>query len=220
MARNVHRVLSRSLVEALPGACIEAQSLPLCPELTLYLLNADFPQHELPPELALKLMDEPLYWTFCWASGQVLARWLLDNPALVRAKRVLDFGCGSGVAGIAAAVAGARQVLACDLDALALEAAHENALLNGVAIELAPDFDAIEGEIDVVLVADVLYDRGNLRWLSVLLERASTVLLADSRLPDVEDNRYRLLETAEASTLPDLDESPEFRHVRLYRADH
>lgn len=220
MARNIHPALSQSLAEALPGACIEAQSLPLCPELTLYLLNADFPQHELPPELALKLMDEPLYWTFCWASGQVLARWLLDNPALVRAKRVLDFGCGSGVAGIAAAVAGARQVVACDLDTLALEAARENALLNGVAIEMAPDFDAIEGEIDVVLVADVLYDRGNLRWLSVLLQRASSVLLADSRLPDVEDPRYRLLGTAEASTLPDLDESPEFRHVRLYRADH
>jgi len=220
VARNIHPALSQSLAEALPGACIEAQSLPLCPELTLYLLNADFPQHELPPELALKLMDEPLYWTFCWASGQVLARWLLDNPALVRAKRVLDFGCGSGVAGIAAAVAGARQVVACDLDTLALEAARENALLNGVAIEMAPDFDAIEGEIDVVLVADVLYDRGNLRWLSVLLQRASSVLLADSRLPDVEDPRYRLLGTAEASTLPDLDESPEFRHVRLYRADH
>ncbi|MEE9282240.1 MAG: 50S ribosomal protein L11 methyltransferase, partial [Myxococcota bacterium] len=71
-----------------------------------------------------------------WAGGQVLARWLLDHPAAVRGKRVLDFGCGSGVVAIAAALAGAASVVACDTDGAALEACRENAVLNGVRLEL------------------------------------------------------------------------------------
>jgi predicted nicotinamide N-methyase len=42
-------------------------------------------------------MQEPLYWVFCWASGQAMARYMMDNPQLIKGKRVLDFGCGSGV---------------------------------------------------------------------------------------------------------------------------
>ena len=148
----------------------------------------------------------------------MLARWLLDHAALVRGKRVVDFGCGSGVAGIAAARAGADTVIGCDLDPQALAATAANARLNGVTLELAEDFDAIDGAVDVILVADVLYDRGNLPWLSRFAERAGVVVMADSRLPDFEHEDYRLLLRAEASTLPDLDESPEFRRVRLHVA--
>ena len=210
--------LTGLLSQSLPGARIEAQALPLCPQLRLYLLNPDYPQHALPPELALRLMEQPLYWTFCWASGQVLARWLLANPAVVRGRRVVDFGCGSGVAGIAAALARAASVTGGDLDPQALEATAANARLNGVSLDLAGDFDAIAGAVDVILVADVLYDRGNLPWLSRFTRRAPVVVMADSRLPDFDHPDYRLLEQSEASTLPDLDESPEFRHVRLYLA--
>ena len=220
MAGTVEPALTAYLAESLPGARIEAQVVDQCPELQLYLLNPDYPQHELPPELALRLMDQPLYWSFCWASGQVLARWLLDHAALVRGERVVDFGCGSGVTGIAAARAGASTVIGCDLDPQALAATAANAQLNGVRLDLADDFDAIDGEVDVILVADVLYDRGNLPWLSRFAERAPVVVMADSRLPDFEHPDYRLLLQAEASTLPDLDESPEFRRVRLYVAGH
>ena len=220
MSGDVEPALTALLSETLPGARIEAQTLPLYPALQLYLLNADYPQHALPPELALRLMDQPLYWTFCWASGQVLARWLLEYPAVVRGKRVVDFGCGSGVAGIAAALAGADRVIGCDLDAQALAATAANARLNGVALDLADDFEAIDGDNDVILVADVLYDRGNLPWLSRFSGRSPVVVMADSRLPDFEHPDYRLLAESEASTLPDLDESPEFRRVRLYCAGH
>ena len=220
MSGDIEPELTALLSESLPGARIEAQALPLYPSLRLYLLNADYPQHALPPELALRLMDQPLYWTFCWASGQVLARWLLENPAAVRGKRVVDFGCGSGVAGIAAALAGADTVVGCDLDAQALAATAANARLNGVALDLSDDFETIGGDIDVILVADVLYDRGNLPWLSRFSERSAVVLMADSRLPDFQHRDYRLLAESEASTLPDLDESPEFRNVRLYCAGH
>jgi hypothetical protein len=61
------------------------------------LLNADYPQGSLNSQKVQRVMDNPLYWAFCWASGQVLAEFLLAYPHWVAGKRVLDFGCGSGV---------------------------------------------------------------------------------------------------------------------------
>jgi len=48
-------------------------------------------------------------------------------------EEVLDYGCGSGILGIAAALLGARGVYAVDIDPQALRATRENALRNGVA---------------------------------------------------------------------------------------
>ena len=155
---------------------------------------------------------------FCWASGQVLARFLRDDPAWVAGKRVLDFGCGSGVVAIAAALAGAREVIACDIDPLALTATRRNAGLNAVDITLASNYFDVEGEVDVIIVADVLYDRENFVWLQRFVERAGTVLIADSRVKDFNYPPYVQLARREACTLPDLDESQEFRDVRIYHA--
>ena len=210
--------LTQCLSAALPGARIESMPLPLSPEISLYLLNSDYPQHQLLPEQMLYLMENPLYWTFCWASGQVLARHLLQNPELVRGLSVLDFGCGSGVVGIAAALAGAQRVIACDIDPLALRAAARNAALNGVDLNLVADFADAAGDIDLIIVADVLYDIENLPWLQRFLSRAPSVLMADSRIKDFNMHPYRRVKQCEASTLPDLDESPEFRQVSIYLA--
>ena len=165
------------------------------------------------------IMDNPLYWVFCWASGQVLAKFLLDDPQWVRGKRVLDFGCGSGVAAIAAALAGAEEVIACDIDPLALSAAAMNADLNGVGLTLADDYDAVNGPVDLILVADVLYDRGNFPWLERFLNRADKVLVADSRVKDFDHPPYREIARRQSCTWPDLDESAEFRNVRVYLAE-
>src|SRR4051794_13665623 len=54
---------------------------------------------------------DPPYWAYPWGGGIVLARHLLDHPQKVRGARVLDLGCGGGVVGIAAALAGAKSVL-------------------------------------------------------------------------------------------------------------
>ena len=64
----------------------------------------------------------PPYWAFAWAGGQALARYVLDHPGLVAGKRVLDFGAGSGLVGLAAAKMGARHVIAADIDPLAIAA--------------------------------------------------------------------------------------------------
>src|SRR6516225_6640498 len=78
--------------------------------------------------------DAPPFWAFPWAGGQALARYILDNPAIVASRRVLDAASGSGLVAIAAAKAGAASVVAGDIDANALAAIAINAQANGAAV--------------------------------------------------------------------------------------
>ncbi|RLQ22763.1 methyltransferase domain-containing protein [Seongchinamella sediminis] len=211
--------LQSALAAIIPGGELATMTLPDVPEMQLLLLSPDYPRGNLSAAEMQRIMDNPLYWVFCWASGQVLARYLLDNPARVRGRRVLDFGCGSGVVAIAAALAGAREVIACDIDPLALAATGVNARLNGVELSLSDDYFAVSGELDIIIVADVLYDRENLPWLQRFAARAPQVLVADSRVKDFDYPPYRALSRRDSCTLPDLDESVEFRDVRIYLAD-
>jgi len=208
--------LGEALRHILPDARLEEIALPATPAVRLLLLEGNYPQGELSPEAVQRVMDNPLYWVFCWASGQVLARFLLEQPDRVRGRRVLDFGCGSGVVAIAAALAGAREVIACDIDPLALAATRSNARRNGVTVTITDDFFGIEGDIDLIIVADVLYDRTNFAWLQRFIERADRVLIADSRVKDFDHPPYRQVARHSSCTLPDLDESAEFRDVRIY----
>lgn len=188
-----------------------------CPDIELCLFDPACLEHPLSYDEAQAVVAEPAYWSFCWASGQVMASWLLENPEWVRGRRVLDFGAGSGVVAIAAAKAGAREVLAADLDATALLATVINAARNGV--EVRPVSDWWEGEApEVLLAADVLYDPENRPMLADFQARAASVLMADSRLSDLGNDDYRLLTTIEARTWPDLQEFEEFNRVRLYHA--
>lgn len=212
----MHPGLTRRLRQVLPTARVELAALPDVPELQLYLLNADFSNAALTPEEISAVLDYPAYWIFCWASGQVLARHLLDHPHWVRGRCVLDFGCGSGVAAIAAAKAGAARVIACDLDPDARLATATNARLNGVTVELADDFETVDATVDLILAADVLYDRSNLVWLDRFLHKAPQVLLADSRIKDLHAPGYRWLDRRTSTTWPDLDEFDDFRHVNFY----
>lgn len=200
----------------LPRAHVRSTPLPDVPELRLWLLNTDFCSASLSVEEIQAAMDYPAYWAFCWASGQVLARYLLDNQKTVHGKTVLDFGCGSGVAAIAAAKAGAARVIACDLDPDARLATELNARLNGVELHLAADFWQVREPIDLILAADVLYDRANMAWLPRFLEHADTALVADSRVRDFSVPNYHRVGGGRSCTWPDLDEDDQFRQVSLY----
>ncbi len=145
-----------------------------------------------------------------------MAQYLLQNRQWVRGKRVLDFGSGSRVVAIAAAMAGAATVYACDIDPDAVLATRCNVQRNQVDVSVFSDFNDIIGEVDLIIVADVLYDRANLPWLSRFLERAPDVLVADSRIKDFSCPGYSLLATMDGTTVPDLDEFDEFKTVRLY----
>lgn len=199
----------------LPRADLLATSLPSAPGLQLYLFNPAVMEGPLSHDEAQAVVAEPAYWSFCWASGQAMAEFLLKQPHWVKGKRVLDFGAGSGVAGIAAALAGAREVIACDIDPAALDACAANAQLNGVALQLSQDWR--KPEVDVILASDVLYDRDNLPLLTQFLQHAPLVLLADSRIRNLAEPGYEQLDQREYRTLPDLNEFEEFNWVRIFR---
>ncbi|KJH82003.1 methyltransferase [Pseudomonas fluorescens] len=204
------------------GELLGDARLVTCPlpgtDLKLWLIDGDNMDRAFSPEETRRILHEPPYWSFCWASGLAMARYLVEQPQWVEGKRVLDFGAGSGVAGIAAIKAGALEVVACDLDPLAIAACQANALLNGVTLSYSTDFFAEADRFDLILVADVLYDRANLPLLDQFLSRGREALVADSRVRDFQHPLYRRIEMLEAMTLPDLAEPQEFRHVSLYHA--
>lgn len=189
-----------------------------CPSLALYLFDPQVLQGPLSHDEAQAVVAEPAYWSFCWASGQVLAQWILDHPEQVRGRRVLDFGSGSGIVAVAAAKAGADEAIACDLDPDALAATEANAALNGVRVTLCDDWHRRPAGLDLITAADVLYDRDNRPFLQMFREAAGEVLLADSRVKDLVEPGYEVLGMVAATTWPDLNEFEEFNQVRLYRS--
>ncbi|KEF30874.1 hypothetical protein D777_02816 [Marinobacter nitratireducens] len=196
-----------------------AESRPAgCPQLALYLFDPSVLEGPLSHDEAQAVVAEPAYWSFCWASGQVLARWILENPQSVSGRTVLDFGAGSGIVAIAAAKAGAREVIACDIDLAALDAVAANAELNGVRVTLCEDWSKRPDDLDVITAADVLYDPENRPLLAQFRSSAPRVLLADSRVRNLNDDRYALQTVIEARTWPDLNEFEEFNQVRIYLA--
>ena len=145
--------------------------MPLTPEIRLYLLSNDYPQEALTDEERHVLMEEPPFWAFCWSSGQVLAKWIRDFREDLSGKRILDFGSGSGIAAIAAALSGAREVIALDTDPLSRGAILANAELNKVTIATTDNLDFVRDDFDVILAADILYDRNNFQLLDIFNER-------------------------------------------------
>jgi predicted nicotinamide N-methyase len=130
------------------------------------------------------------YWAELWPSGVALARALSGRS--LRGARTLELGCGLGGASIVAALQGGR-VLATDWSAGALEFTERNAERNGAALRTARcaffDAPALAGEHawDLVLAADVLYERRNVALLLHVLPRllapGGEVLLADPGRP-------------------------------------
>ncbi|MDH1008139.1 50S ribosomal protein L11 methyltransferase [Pseudomonas nicosulfuronedens] len=209
--------LQNALGELLGDARLSAETLPGT-DIRLWLIDAQNMDREFSPDETRRILEEPPYWCFCWSSGLVLAHWLAEKPEWVRGKRVLDFGAGSGIAAIAAAKAGAAEVVACDLDPLALDACRANAELNGVELSYSTDFFQEEDRFDLIIVADVLYDRANLPLLDEFLGRGREALVADSRVRDFSHPLYQRLGILDGCTWPDLAEPAEFRHVSLYHA--
>jgi len=207
--------LAVQLRRLLKDAKIVETVMPLTSGIRLYLLSHDYPQEALTDEERCVLMDEPPFWAFCWSSGQVLAQWIRGFRENVSGKRILDFGSGSGIAAIAAALSGAREVIALDTDPLACEAIRANAELNGVTVATADSLDLVAGDFDVILAADILYDRDNLHLLQMFTERSKRVVVADSRVKQLPEP-YEKIGNGVAVTCPDLDEPEEYRHVGIF----
>jgi predicted nicotinamide N-methyase len=126
------------------------KAVPLVPEISLDLADDDSGLFDSSGG-EFRSDRPPPFWRFAWAGGQALARYLLDHPDIVAGRRVLDLASGSGIAAIAAGMAGAAEVSAEDIDAEAVAAARRNATANGVT--LAPGTP----RPDVVLAGDAFY---------------------------------------------------------------
>jgi len=164
-------------------------------------------------------MSEPPFWAAAWPGGQALARYVLDHPGLVAGRRVLDLGSGSGLVAVAAALAGAADVEASEIDVYGVTAIGLNADLNGVP-PIRVVGDVLGGrppDVDVVLAGDVCYDRlmseRVLPYLVAARARGAEVLLGDPGRPYVPRDRLTALATVE---VPDT-EGPQVRRTTVWR---
>lgn len=148
---------------------------PLVPEVPLYLAGDGIALRD--HVRSIQEAEHIPCWAFAWAAGALLARTLLDEPARVRGKVVVDFGAGSGIVAIAAALAGAREVYAVDRDPDALTAIRANLALSGVHVHVT---SAVPSAYEVLCAADVLYASDNARVLSGLAREGCVFLLADA----------------------------------------
>lgn len=160
----------------------------LVPELRLHLATELTPLWEATEGTLPVDQLPPPFWAFCWPGGQALARHVLDHPGLVAGRRVLDFGAGCGIAGLAAARAGATSVEAAEIDPYAAAAIRLNAGLNDVSVsvrleDLLDRAAPAQGGWDLILAADVCYERPMAArlepWLRARVAEGSSVLIAD-----------------------------------------
>jgi predicted nicotinamide N-methyase len=178
---------------------LEVQRPPLLPELALWLIA---PSVDLTARCAELAAGDPPFWAFCWGSGQALARHVLDHPELVRGKRVLDFGAGSGVLSLAAARAGAACATAVDWDPRARSIAARNAALNQLDVDVCRD---VPDRYELVLASDVLYDEGAARWLFAAAERGCEVLIAEPHRQGAMRPTVEPFACVPATAFPDVD---------------
>lgn len=210
---NIGDLTSLTQALRLPGASL--QNTRLEPEaLSLQLLHLADPQLQLRTDAIAAFWQHLPYWAFAWAGGRALVRWLRDNPQAVAGKRVLDFGCGSALAGIAAAQAGAAEVWVADLDANALQAAQINAALNGVVVQ--PVRDGQWPAVDVLLASDVLYDISSSADLQRLMLTIPHWLLAESRFVKPDFVALDCLQAYTVATLPAIGDFDERVGVEIY----
>jgi len=159
----------------------------LVPEFKLWLASEYVPIWQATEAWLEEQNVDPPYWAFCWPGGQAIARYLLDHPALVAGKHVVDFAAGSGVSAMAAARAGAASVLVNDIDGLSLVAACLNAEANDLSFDVSAEDWLVGPEgapvADVVIAGDVCYEREMsaraLAWLRSHARLGRLVLLGD-----------------------------------------
>jgi len=157
----------------------------IVPEILLHLATEVTPLWQLTEERLHQGDLPPPFWAFAWPGGQGIARYILDNPELVRGKRVIDFAAGCGIAAIAAMKAGAKSALAVDIDPLALEAIKLNAKYNQVSVDTVEGVDLAKPlkKADIIFAGDICYQQALstkvTRWLRLCVEVGITAYIAD-----------------------------------------
>ena len=142
----------------------------------------------------LKQKDiDPPFWAFPWPGGQAIARYLLDNPLVIKDKYALDLASGSGIAGIAALLASARHVDFNEIDSLACKSISLNIMAN--RLNLSPSIleeNLISNSArrrpkkngwETILAGDVFYEqpmsKNIIKWLLDKAREGTEILIGD-----------------------------------------
>lgn len=106
--------------------------------------------HEPPAQARTVIRLDPglAFGTGTHPTTHMCLRWIATHG--VAGRRVLDYGCGSGILAIAAAKHGAAAVDAVDIDPAAVQATEANAAANGVTLRAGLP-ELAQGPYDVVL---------------------------------------------------------------------
>jgi predicted nicotinamide N-methyase len=211
-------------VADVPADFVRAHTRParplLVPEVSLLVADDVVALWEAMEQGQVDTGSDAPFWAAAWPGGQALARYVLDHPEVVTGRTVLDLGAGSGLVAVAAALAGARRVIASDVDPYSRTAVAVNAEENGVGpftvvgdvLDEEPD-----PEVDVVLAGDVCYQREMAERVLPFLGRAwlggAGVYLGDPGRAYVP--REGLVAVAEYD-VPDV-EGPPVRRTTVWR---
>jgi len=167
--------------------------------------------HTPPDPNALNIMLDPglAFGTGTHPTTRLCLRWLVAR--VHGGESVIDFGCGSGILGIAAAKLGATSVHGVDIDPQAVTAAQDNALRNNVGAIFASAADRLPGPAQMVVanilaqplivlapvLAELTLPAGQLALSGVLMTQATEVRAAFAAWydfdPDVEEEGWVLL---------------------------
>jgi predicted nicotinamide N-methyase len=188
-------------------------STPFVPEIRLRLGGDAMPLWEVTALADARTPVPPPYWAWPWAGGQALARYILDTPDLVRGRSVADIGTGGGVVAIAAALAGADEVTAIDIEPYAIAATKLNGEANSTTVRpLEMDPIGSDDGWDVVLAGDVWYEAALADrmgpWLRGLAGRGALVLTGDLGRAYLPQEGLVELATYTVPTLVDLEDVP------------
>jgi predicted nicotinamide N-methyase len=192
----------------------------LVPEIRLHLADQITPIWSASEAWLEKSGVDPPFWAFAWPGGQALARHIMDHPALVAGRDVLDFAAGCGIAAIACARAGAARVQAAEIDPFAAAALRLNAQANNIELTVI-DQDLVGSDCrwDLILCGDVCYEApmtGHIMpWLRAM-SRVAEVWLADPGRAYLPAKGLQEFARVSVPTLLELEDRT-LREVGLYR---
>jgi ribosomal protein L11 methyltransferase len=133
----------------------QTQFSPICIGKRLWVVPSWCEPPASEDAVVIRLDPGLAFGTGSHATTRLMLSWLEgaigESGTSRAARRVLDYGCGSGILALAAARLGAPDVVAIDLDPRALEACAKNALANGASIQIEPPERLPAGSYDLLL---------------------------------------------------------------------
>ena len=196
--------------------------VPLVPEISLHVAHEAVPLWQRTEAELGQMGLPPPFWAFAWVGGQALARYILDNPAVVQGKKVLDLASGSGLVGIAAMMAGASAVIAADIDRFAVAAIRLNTSANNVVVTECSDdlLDGLPPEVDIIVVGDLFYEQPLaarlVSWLEVAKDRGIYVLIGDPGRSYLPKDRLVTCASYDVPVTRELEDS-EIKNGQVWR---